>query len=248
MSIDPQRAIELVRQAPRVAILSGAGMSAESGVPTFRDALTGLWSNFDPKDLATESAFRQNPRRVFSWYLHRLAHVRRVEPHAGYRALVALERQKGATPIVTQNVDGLHRQAGSRNVIELHGSLTSFCCVDRRHPFPLDDVLKLVGVNSEELAPPRCRKCGSWIRPGVVWFGETLPADAITRAWKAVEDADVLLVIGTSAVVYPAADLPLYAKSKGTTVIEINPEPTSFTPFADVFWKATAGAALPEIV
>lgn len=243
------RVAGLVGGAEQVVVVTGAGMSAESGVPTFRDALTGLWERFDPAELATQQAFRKNPARVFGWYLWRLRGARDVDLHPGYRALVEMTQLIGGVPIVTQNVDGLHRRAGSRDVVELHGSLLAFRCLDGGHTYPVDRILAMDDLGSDGMVdPPECPECGDLVRPGVVWFGEMLPLDALERAWKLVATANVVLVIGTSAMVYPAAELPAMAKAAGAAVVEINPAPTPFTPHADVYWPARAGQALPQLV
>lgn len=242
-----RRAVELLAEARDVLVITGAGMSQESGVPTFRDAQTGLWARYDPMELATPEAFRRHPARVFGWYAWRLRQVRAAQPHAGHRALAAIERFFPRLTVVTQNVDGLHRRAGSRDVVELHGSLEAFRCADRGHSYDADDVMAMAPEEAAELTPPGCAACGSPIRPGVVWFGETLPMAALERAWSLVRECDVLLVVGTSAVVYPAAALPEVAAARGIDVIEINPEPTPFTPHVTLAWASTAARALPQL-
>jgi NAD-dependent deacetylase len=169
-------------------------MSQESGVPTFRDALTGLWSRYDPMELATPEAFRRNPARVFGWYLSRWRRVREVGPHAGHRALAELEGAFAELRVVTQNVDGLHRRAGSREIIELHGSLEAFRCVGG-HPYDIAQIEALAPSEDTEVEPPVCQTCGALIRPGVVWFGEMLPPGAVEQAWQLVQESDVVLVI-----------------------------------------------------
>lgn len=240
-------AAKLLSAARRVVVLTGAGMSRESGVPTFRDALTGLWARFDPEELATEAAFRRNPSRVFGWYLMRLRTCRSAEPHAGYRALPELAGLFEDFLIVTQNVDGLHQRAGSRDVVELHGSLESFRCLDGGHSFDVSELELQIDSEGESVGPPACSICGSPIRPGVVWFGEALPEHQITRAWRGVEECEAALVVGTSSVVYPAAELPLAAAAHGAKVVEINPNQTPLSAEADVWWPATAAAALPAL-
>lgn len=240
--------MDVMAPAKRILVLTGAGMSAESGIPTFRDALTGLWARYDPEELATEAAFRQHPARVFGWYAWRLALARQARPHAGYRALARLgDRYGGGLVVVTQNVDGLHRRAGSRSVVELHGSLEAFRCVDHGHRFPTEEVLRLRGGGAGELEPPRCGECGSLVRPGVVWFGEVLPEPALRRAWCEARDTDTALVVGTSSLVYPAAAIPGLAAAHGARVIEINPHRTPLSERVDLFWQAGAGDALPVL-
>jgi NAD-dependent deacetylase len=225
-------------RARAVAVLTGAGISAESGVPTFRGA-SGLWRTHRAEDLATPGAFARDPRLVWEWYDWRRGLVEAAEPNAGHRALVELERRVPAFTLVTQNVDGLHARAGSRNLIHLHGSLWTLRCVrcgaereDRTTPLPA--------------LPPRCR-CGGLERPGVVWFGETLPDGALERAAAAVAAADLVLVVGTSAVVYPAAGLVPLALDRGVPVIEVNLEDTTFSD-RTIGLRGPAGTILPALV
>ncbi len=240
--------VELLAGARRVAALTGAGMSQESGVPTFRDAQTGLWSRYDAAELASPQAFRRHPDRVFGWYLERWRTACRAEPHAGHRALAALETMYDDFLVITQNVDGLHQRAGSRDVVELHGSLEAFRCADAGHPADPASVAALEAPASGLVPPPRCAVCGSPVRPGVVWFGELLPQPAVERAWHWVGRCDVLLVIGTSSLVYPAAHLPAIARAVGARVIEINPQATALSERADVWWDERAGTALPALL
>jgi NAD-dependent deacetylase len=198
--------------------------------------------------LATADAFRRHPARVFGWYLWRFKLVRSVDPHPGHLALAAMaQRSDDGLPVVTQNVDGLHRRAGSTELVELHGSLERFRCFDRGHAFDAAVLESMDVPESGEVTPPACPICGSPIRPGVVWFGEMLPPGAFERAQQLVRDCDALLVIGTSSVVYPAAALPEIAASRGVTVIEINPEQTPLTAGASLWWSASAAEALPEL-
>ena len=220
-------------------MLTGAGISAESGVPTFRGQ-GGLWKQFRAEDLATPEAFARNPRLVWEWYDSRRAALAQVEPNAGHRALAELEARKPRFTLVTQNVDGLHDRAGSRNVLKLHGDIWALRCLkcgserrDERTPLP-------------EL-PPSC-ECGGMLRPGVVWFGEPLPAEAWERAQKATREAEVLLVVGTSATVYPAAGLVPLAMSAGARVIECNVEETPFSSGLDRSLRGRAGELLPQLI
>ncbi len=245
-SLQLSRAVAALAGTQRVVVVTGAGMSQDSGVPTFRDAQTGLWARFDPQELATETAFRSHPSRVFGWYLSRWRKVRAVHPHAGYDALVRLESVFEELLIATQNVDGLHRRCGSRNVVELHGSLAAFRCLDGAHPYDPAD-LEALHATSDEVEPPECPQCGSPVRPGVVWFGEALPTAAVQGAWAAVQNCDALLVVGTSALVYPAAELPEIAVRRGCPVVEVNPDATPLTPKADVWWGERAAIALPQL-
>ena len=235
-----------VRDARRIVLLSGAGMSAESGVPTFRDAQTGLWARFRPDELATEDAFRANPQRVWDWYASRREMIAQVAPNAGHLAVAEFQRRHpGRLTVVTQNVDGLHAEAGSTDVVELHGNLRRVKCLDHGHAYdgPLPPY-----TEGEEQDPPPCPVCGSPLRPDVVWFGEMLPADAVERAWKLAERCDALLLIGTSGTVWPAAELPLVARRRGARIVEVNPTPSELTHAADVFLAGPAGEVLPALL
>lgn len=238
-------AARALRAARSVVVTSGAGMSRESGIPTFRDALTGLWARYDPEELATEAAFRRNPARVFGWYVGRRRLVRAAVPHAGYHALVALERIVPELVVVTQNVDGLHQRVGSTRVVELHGSLERFSCLTARHPFPPEQVQ--TPETDGECEPPRCRRCGALVRPDVVWFGEPLSQEA-GAAWDWSARCDAMLVVGTSGLVQPAAQLPLVARQAGAVVIEVNPEPTEISGAAQIICRGPAGAVLPALL
>ena len=237
--IDPEL-VAALRAARFVAVLTGAGISAESGIATFRDAQEGLWARFDPRELATPSAFARNPKRVWDWYAWRRERVRRAEPNAGHRALVALERRVPEFVLVTQNVDGLHQRAGSRTVVELHGNITRVKCSRQGTQF--------THWNDDGTDAPRCPDCGAHLRPDVVWFEEPLPADALAPAEDAARRCDALLVVGTSAEVYPAAALPGSARRAGATVIEVNPNATALSSEADHVLRGRAGTVLPALV
>lgn len=236
-----ERAVRLLAGADLVVASTGAGMSKESGIPTFRDAQEGLWARYDPEELATERGFRADPRLVWSWYAGRRRQILRCEPHAGHRALAEMEPLVPRLTVVTQNIDGLHAEAGSRDVVELHGSIRRAKCLDAHHPFTGE-------LPADEGDPPPCPLCGSPLRPDVVWFGELLPEDATGRAWRLAAECDVMLVVGTSGMVYPAADLPRVAKRAGAAVVEVNPEPSGITPLADVFLRGAAGEVLPALL
>lgn len=219
-----------------VAVLTGAGISAESGVPTFRGP-QGLWRNFKPEQLASPDAFRRDPKLVWEWYDWRRELVRKCEPNAGHTALAELERARpDATTIITQNVDGLHARAGSRNLIELHGNLYRARCTQERNVIAFDAPLESI--------PPTCG-CGAMLRPDIVWFGESLDSRDMDRATAAASKADLLLIVGTSGVVYPAAGLVYVAR--GTTV-EINPDETPLTEQCDWSLQMPSSEALPRLV
>lgn len=239
------RAADLLAGAERLVVATGAGMSRESGIPTFRDALDGLWARYDPRELATREGFRADPPRVFGWYNYRRGLIAAAEPHGGHRALVRLEELVPEVAVVTQNIDGLHGQAGSSEVVELHGNINRFKCFEHDHPV---DAEVPVSETDGPLEPPRCPRCGSPIRPDVVWFGEMLPPGVLERAEALSERCDVMLVVGTSGIVYPAAGLPARARGAGAAVIEVNTEPSDLTGMMDVFLRGAAGAVLPDLV
>jgi NAD-dependent deacetylase len=223
-------------------------MSKESGIATFRDAQEGLWASFDPEELATEGGFRAAPARVWSWYAYRRGRMAACEPHVGHSALVELQSLVPDLTVVTQNIDGLHQRAGSRHVIELHGSIHRVRCLDCSHPCALPDgAAPATDVEGDRMPPP-CTACGSHLRPEVVWFGEMLPREATDAAWNLASRCDVLLVIGTSGLVWPAAELPYVARRAGAPVVEINPHPSEVTPLADIFLQGSAGEVLPRLV
>lgn len=230
--------LEKLRKATRVAVLTGAGISAESGVPTFRGK-DGLWKKFRPEELANFDAFIRNPQLVWEWYQYRRRLISEVEPNPGHRALVELEKLLPDFAVITQNVDGLHQRAGSRKVIELHGNILRNRCIEcgkvtYEVDFPKDDV-------------PHC-ECGGLIRPDVVWFGELLPEEALEQAYMYARTSNMFFSVGTSAVVQPAASLPLEAKRYGAYVVEINTESTPLTPYADEHLRGKAGEVLPKLV
>jgi len=242
---------EALAGARRIAVLTGAGMSAESGIPTFRGARNGLWARFDPQQLATAEAFEADPERVWAWYEWRRLLVAQALPNAGHRALAALAARLpsgGSLRIVTQNVDDLHERAGSQAVTHLHGSLFAPRCFDCGRPFDTPLSGQNAAAPREHLAPPRCPACGGAVRPGVVWFGVALPEGPWRQALEAVAQADLLLVVGTSGLVQPAASLPAVARRQGTPVAVINPEPMAGTAPGDLSWATTAAEGLPRLL
>jgi NAD-dependent deacetylase len=234
-----EQAREWLAQAASVAVLTGAGVSAESGIPTFRGA-GGLWKNYKPEDLATPEAFARDPRLVWEWYNWRRELIAKAAPNAAHLALAQLEIRKPRFTLITQNVDGLHDRAGSRRILKLHGDIWRMRCTvcganwpDRRAPLPS--------------IPPHCH-CGGLARPAVVWFGEPLPDGMMNEAEHASASAEVFLVIGTSAVVYPAAGLIPHASQSGAKVIEINLDPTPFSAMVDCALQGAAGELLPKLL
>ncbi|MDI3329180.1 MAG: NAD-dependent deacylase [Micrococcus sp.] len=269
-------AAELARGARRVVVLTGAGMSAESGVPTFRDAQTGLWQQYSPEQLATEDAWFADPGLVWSWYQWRARLVRSCSPNAGHRAIAAWQRAlsvsrggegpdagapgpaaaSGSLVVSTQNVDDLHERAGAEVLAHLHGSLFDYRCADcgtpaDHDPGTAEDGLAGADADLEQLlrsTPPACTSCGTGrLRPGIVWFGEMLPERALEQTYAALENCDLAVVVGTSAVVQPAASLPYVALGAGAAVVEVNPEVTEFSTAATVHVPGTAATVLPAL-
>ena len=235
------RAVALLRTAERVAVLTGAGVSAESGVATFRGA-GGLWEGHGIEDVACPSAFRRDPTLVWRFYNARRTGLRKIQPNAAHYALVTLEDRLGSDhfALITQNVDGLHRAAGSRHVLEVHGSLARVRCTGCRL------VEERQGEDLEDL--PRCRQCDALLRPHVVWFNEMLPEDLWEEAVMAAQQCQGFLVVGTSAVVYPAAGLVDVARASRARVIEINLRATEVTHKVDVALHGPSGEILPQLL
>lgn len=236
----PAPALERLRAARRIVALTGAGISAESGLPTFRDPLTGLWARYRPEDLATPEAFARQPDLVWRWYEWRRSLVAAAEPNAAHRALLAIEGLCPEFTLVTQNVDGLHQRAGSAGVVELHGNIGRTICSRER--------TVVENLPASDDAPPPCPSCGAPVRPDVVWFGEPLPPDALRRATAAAASCDVLLAIGTSGVVYPAAGLPAVAAAAGALIVVVNPEKVRVEGPAVYHLRGPAARVLPALV
>jgi NAD-dependent deacetylase len=236
----PRGLVAALRDARHVVALTGAGVSAESGVPTFREAATGLWAQYDPLELATPEAFQRDPALVWRWYRWRRELIARSSPNAGHLALSRLARLVRQFTLITQNVDDLHQRAGSRDLVEYHGNIFTDLC-SREMKAVVTDSAQTVDV-------PVCPDCGAHARPGVVWFGEAIPGAALQRASTAAAECDVFLSIGTSALVWPAAGLASVARQAGALIVEINPERTELSPACDYQLHAKSGLALPELV
>jgi len=234
-----EEVVEFLAGAGRVAVLTGAGISAESGVPTFRGK-DGLWKQHKAETLATPEAFERDPKLVWEWYDWRRGLIAAVEPNAGHRVIAGWERLFGEMAVITQNVDGLHAKAGSQNVVELHGNIWKLRCTR-------EGTVEEVRDNPLPHIPPVCPNCGSFLRPHIVWFGESLDPVVLDRATDLSESCQVMFVIGTSAVVHPAASLPYAAARAGAKIIEVNLEPTSLTPHANFFFPGKAGEILPVL-
>jgi NAD-dependent deacetylase len=230
--------------AQHICVLTGAGMSAESGIATFRDALTGLWSRFDPAELASEEGFRAHPRRVWDWYAERREGARAAQPNAGHLALAGYARRRpGVLTVVSQNVDDLHQRAGNTDTLRLHGDILQDRWLD-----PCPRAAPCDTARAARGRPPRCNECGNLVRPGVVWFGEALPRNAFDAAERAAEVCGVMLVVGTSGAVWPAAGLAARARRAGAQVVMINPQPSEIDAEAHVVLRGTAAALLPRLL
>tara|TARA_B100000315_G_scaffold165872_1_gene154486 strand:+ start:71 stop:796 length:726 start_codon:yes stop_codon:yes gene_type:complete len=231
-----EKTIKAIQNSKKIVVLTGAGISAESGVPTFRGE-EGLWRNFRAEELATPSAFQRDPKLVWEWYDWRRNLIKPLHPNAGHKVIALIEKKKPDFKLITQNVDGLHRKAGSKECVELHGNIWKTRCTEEgKVTENLESPLKKI--------PPTC-ECGAMLRPHIVWFGESLPSDAIQSSYQAVENCDLMLVVGTSAVVQPAALLPGIAKNSGAFVIEVNAEETPVSSLADDSYIGKAGEILP---
>jgi NAD-dependent deacetylase len=240
----PSPLLSTLRNGCNIVALTGSGISVESGIPTFRDAQTGLWSRYDPHELATANAFRRNPKLVWEWYAWRRKIVNGAKPNSGHYALSAVQEflhsQGACFTIITQNIDGLHQRAGCINLLELHGNINRMKCFDEDKP--------ITSVPPTNNIPPRCPNCGGLLRPDVVWFGESLPADTLQEAWEVTRSCDIFFSIGTSTVVEPAASLPYQALHQGSIVLEINPNQTLLTQYATMAIQGSAGQVIPELV
>jgi len=236
----PPDLISLLQRTLSLTALTGAGVSQESGLRTFRDAQTGLWSQYKPEELASPHAFARDPKLIWDWYAWRREAIKGVRPNPGHYALVEIENRIPEFTLITQNVDGLHRMAGNENVLELHGNIQRVRC---------SECGMLADTWEDDLeSVPQCKSCGGLLRPDVVWFGESLPRDQLEAAVEVARECDVFFSIGTSAVVQPAASLAHAARNRGAVVVEINTEQTPLTPKADFFLLGRSGEMLPELV
>lgn len=241
-----KEAARILARARFAIAFTGAGVSAESGIPTFRGR-NGLWKTYRAEELATPEAFRREPHLVWEFYRWRMKKILQARPNRAHLTLAELERMGILKAVITQNVDDLHREAGSRNVIELHGNIFRVRCTSCDYRENLKETGR-VSEFVEEKDLPRCPRCGSLLRPDVVWFGEPLPREALETAFSLAERADVILVIGTSGVVYPAAYIPYIVKERGGKVVEINVERSGITPIADIFLRGKAGEVMERLL
>jgi NAD-dependent deacetylase len=229
-----------MRSSTRVAVLTGAGVSKESGLRTFRDTMDGMWAEYRPEDLATPEAFERTPELVWEFYAARRLKTGEAQPNPGHFALAEMERHVSHFTLITQNVDGLHRRAGNKNVVELHGNITRVKCSH--------DCGVLTKWEEEPGKTPACPTCGAKLRPDVVWFGEMLPGDELETAVEAARTCHAFFSIGTSGMVQPAAALPVVAKQAGAVLVEVNTEETPLTPSVDYYFKGKSGEILPKLV
>lgn len=233
----------LLASARLLVVFTGAGVSRESGIPTFRDPVEGIWAKYDPMWLATMEGYLHDPPLVWRWYEQRFGVVAQTEPNPGHRAIAELEQLIPRGVVVTQNIDGLHQRAGSSEVVELHGSMLRYKCLTGRH----------TGFTRADFAgqaeqPPRCPSCGEILRPDVVWFGEALPDEDLGYAFHLAQTCDAMLVVGTSGVVQPAASIPLLAAQAGIPVIDVNPQPDELARSMTMFLQGRGGEVLPRLI
>jgi NAD-dependent deacetylase len=245
--IDP-RLLSTLRAARRVVVFTGAGVSAESGIPTFRDKQTGLWERFDFAELATPHAFERDPALVWAWYEWRRATVIKVQPNPAHQAIAAMATLVPELTLITQNVDDLHERAGSREVLHLHGEILRPYCERCRQPYTVPNSVPETPSDSARIEPPRCKSCNGRVRPGVVWFGESLPQRQWLCACEAARRCDVFFCIGTSSLVQPAASLTDLAIAAGGTTIQINPNSTDIDDAVTLALREPAGIILPQLV
>lgn len=243
-----QRATDALRASKKIVFFTGAGISAESGIPTFRDKLTGLWANHDPQRLETADAFRENPALVWSWYLWRRHQVCQAKPNLAHLSITQLANAGWDVSVVTQNIDDLHERAESSHVVHLHGSLMDAKCFACHRPAKVTPAQLEVPENGRLIEPPRCARCNGKLRPGVVWFGENLPESAWRSALQLVKSCDLLISVGTSGVVTPAAGIPDMALAAGATVIHVNLEEVGLDAANQIMLFGRAGAVLPALL
>ena len=237
-----QQAAQLLAECRKLVVFTGAGISKESGIATFREAEEGVWERHDPHELGTLQGFLRDPPLVWKWYQHRFGHITEVTTNPGHRAIAALERYVDRVVVITQNIDNLHREAGSSDIVELHGNYRFYKCLSGHKRFTNGDFAE------QEEIPPLCPRCGAMLRPDVVWFGEMLPSAALERAFAESSSCDTMLVVGTSGTVQPAASLPWEVRQAGGSIIEVNPNPSAITGLSNLFLQGPAGEVLPRVV
>lgn len=246
--VEMQRAADAIRTSKRIVFFTGAGISAESGIPTFRDKLTGLWEKYDPQRLETADAFRENPALVWGWYLWRRRQMSRAQPNSAHISIPRFADAGRQVSVITQNIDDLHERAGSMSLVHLHGSLMDVKCFACHRPVELAPEQLQIAEEGQLIEPPRCVRCNGRLRPGVVWFKENLPEGAWRSAVRLVRDCELLISVGTSGVVTPAADIPEMARAAGATVIHVNLEDVGLGEANEIMLLGSAGVVLPTLL
>jgi NAD-dependent deacetylase len=244
---DIELAAQALASAHKIVCFSGAGISAESGIPTYRDKMTGLWERYSPQELETAKAFRENPKLIWGWYLWRRKQAAQAQPNAAHSALNNMVSLGKKVSVITQNIDDLHERAGSQDVVHLHGNLNTPKCFACHRPADMAHAEAIFPEEGALIDPPRCGRCGGKLRPGVVWYGENLPKDAWKSAMSLVKDCDVLISVGTSGVVFPAAKLPDIALSAGSTVIHVNTHDVGLGNSNELMLIGRASEVLPQL-
>jgi len=242
-----QELVERLQHAKSIVIFTGAGVSAESGVPTFRGE-DGIWKKMKPEELANFDSFLRNPALVWEWYLHRKKIMTSIEPNAGHFAIAELEKYFPSVITITQNIDNLHRRAGSTKILELHGNIERNYCIQCKTKFDNEEIFSMMTPKIETISPPRCTKCNGLIRPDVVWFGEHLPENVWDEAVKATKHCDLFFSVGTTAVVYPAASLIEHAKKYSSYIVEVNIEETPMSYYVDEHIHGKSGEVFPQLL
>jgi NAD-dependent deacetylase len=243
-----EQAVDVIQKAKKVVFFTGAGISADSGIPTYREKLSGIWAGYDPRDLETAKAFRENPALVWGWYLWRRLRVTQAEPNAAHLAVARIADSPRQVSVITQNIDDLHERAGSLNVVHLHGSLALPKCFACHRPAVVSPDQLAVPDNGALIEPPRCKRCNGKLRPAVVWYGEDLPPQAWKAAVNLVKDCDLLISVGTSGIVMPAAGLPDLALASGASVIHVNKADVAIGEQKEFMLMGAAAEVLPMLL
>ncbi len=243
-----EQAVEVLQKAKKVVFFTGAGISADSGIPTYREKLSGIWAGLDPRELETAKAFRENPALVWGWYLWRRLRVAQAEPNAAHLAIPRMAHSQRQVSVITQNIDDLHERAGSSNVVHLHGSLAMPKCFACHRPAVVSPDQSAVPEEGALIEPPRCQRCNGRMRPAVVWYGEDLPPQAWKAAVSLVKDCDLMVSVGTSGIVMPAAGLPDLALASGASVIHVNKADVAMGDQKELMLIGAAAEVLPMLL
>ena len=243
-----EQAQDVLRKAKKVVFFTGAGISADSGIPTYREKLSGIWAGYDPRDLETAKAFRDNPALIWGWYVWRRLRVAQAEPNAAHLAIPCMANSQRQVSVITQNIDDLHERAGSLNLVHLHGSLATPKCFACHRPAVVIPEKSVVPDEGALIEPPRCPRCNGKMRPAVVWYGEDLPPQAWKAAVLLVKDCDLLISVGTSGIVMPAAGLPDLALASGASVIHVNKADVAMGEQKEFMLMGAAAEVLPKLL